>query len=309
MSLPSPYRQMTFAEELLDRPDELQASYERDGYLFFRGVLDRAEVERVAGELLEAMRDEDLVEPSADRRQPARWSGRPLDAIDDRPFYEVPYYPKLLDTETTQRFLLHVFGEPVFTFRSLTVRYALPADARHISLPHQDHFFIRHTAAFRTLWVPLLPIEPAGGALAVACGSHRAGLRRHEETDVLSYVLKGRRQRGLPLNEVPQPWHTTTYRPGDALLFHSHTLHWALPNESQSVRLSVDVRCQPASEPRSWQSRTTLPEQRELRRAAQAIAAAEGISEDLFEKVIIEMMAQGVPAERERMIELAAALR
>ena len=48
---------MTFAEELLDRPDELQASYERDGYLFFRGVLDRAEVERVAGELLEAMRD------------------------------------------------------------------------------------------------------------------------------------------------------------------------------------------------------------------------------------------------------------
>ena len=28
----------------------------------------------------------------------------------------------------------------------------------------------------------------------------------------------------------------------------------------------------------------------------QAIAAAEGMSEDLFEKVIIEMMARGVPA-------------
>ncbi|MDE0219619.1 MAG: hypothetical protein OXJ90_10130 [Spirochaetaceae bacterium] len=49
--------------------------------------------------------------------------------------------------------------------------------------------------------------------------------------------------------------------------------------------------------------------QRELRRDAQAIAAAEGMSEDLFEKVIIEMMAQGVPAERGRMVELAAALR
>ena len=249
------------------------------------------------------------------------WSSRPRTAASRRggaagrstpsttaPSTRFPTIPKLLDTATTQRFLLRVFGEPVFTFRSLTVRYALPADDRHISLPHQDHFFIRHTAAFRTLWVPLLPIEPPGGALAVAAGSHRAGLRRHEETDVLSYVLKGRRQRGLPLAEVPQPWHTTTYRPGDALIFHSHTLHWALPNESQSVRLSVDVRCQPASEPRSWQSRTTVPEQRELRRAAQAIAAAEGMSEDLFEKVIIEMMAQGVPAERERMIELAAAL-
>lgn len=308
MSLPAPYQQMAFAD-VLDRPEELRDAFERDGYLFFRGVLDRAEVGQVAGDLLAAMRAEALVEPSADGRQPARWSGRPLDAIDDRSFYDVPYHPELLDTETTQRLLLRVFGEPVFTFRSLTVRYALPADDRHISLPHQDHFFIRHTAAFRTLWVPLLPIEPAGGALAVACGSHRAGLRRHEETDVLSYVLKGRRQRGLPLDDVPHPWHTTTYRPGDALLFHSHALHWALPNESDSVRISVDVRCQPASEPRSWQSRTTLAEQRELRRAAQVIAAAAGMSEDLFEKVIIEMMARGVPAERDQMIALAASLR
>ena len=309
MALPAPYQQMAFADDLLDRPDELWDAYERDGYLFFRGVLERAEVDRVAGALLAAMRAEALVEPPADGRRPARWSGRQLDAIDDRSFYEVPYYPELIDTETTQRFLRRVFGEPVFTFRSLTVRYALPADDRHISLPHQDHFFIRHTAAFRTLWVPLLPIEPAGGALAVAAGSHRAGLRRHEETDVLSYVLKGRRQRGLSLDDVPQPWHTTAYRPGDALVFHSHALHWALPNQSESVRLSVDVRCQPASEPRSWQSRTTLSEQRELRRAAQAIAAAEGMSEDLFEKVIIEMMARGVPAERDRMVALAASLR
>ena len=169
MALPAPYQQMASADELLDRPDELQAAYERDGYLFFRSVLDRAEVDRAAGKLLEAMRAEDLVDPPPDGSRPARWSGRPLDAIDDRGFYEVPYYPDLLDTATTQRFLLRVFGEPVFTFRSLTVRYALPADDRHISLPHQDHFFIRHTAAFRTLWVPLLPIEPAGGALAVSC--------------------------------------------------------------------------------------------------------------------------------------------
>ena len=70
----------------------------------------------------------------------------------------------------------------------------------------------------------------------------------------------------------------------------------------------MDVRCQPASEPRSWQSRTPLAEQRELRHAAQAIATAEGMSEDLFEKVIIEMMARGVPAERKPMIDLAARL-
>ena len=47
--------EVTFADELLDRSDELQAVYERDTYLFFRGVLDRIEVERAADELLAAM--------------------------------------------------------------------------------------------------------------------------------------------------------------------------------------------------------------------------------------------------------------
>ena len=76
MSLPAPYQQMAFADELFDRPDELRDAYERDGYLFLRGVLDRAEVDRVAGDLLAAMRAEDLVEPSA-RRPPARAMERP----------------------------------------------------------------------------------------------------------------------------------------------------------------------------------------------------------------------------------------
>ena len=108
MALPAPYQQMALADELLDRPDELQASYERDGYLFFHGVLDRAEVDRVAGELLEAMRAEELVDPPPDGSRPARWSGRPLDAIDDSGFYELSYYPELLDTATTQRFLRRI---------------------------------------------------------------------------------------------------------------------------------------------------------------------------------------------------------
>ena len=42
MALPARYQQMAFADELLDRPVALQNAYERDGYLFFRGMLHRA---------------------------------------------------------------------------------------------------------------------------------------------------------------------------------------------------------------------------------------------------------------------------
>ena len=54
--------------------------------------------------------------------------------------------------------------------------------------------------------------------LAVAEGSHKGGLREHVEQDVYSYVLKGRKQKGLELEDIAEPWLTGAYRPGDVLI-------------------------------------------------------------------------------------------
>ena len=54
----------------------------------------------------------------------------------------------------------------------------------------------------------------------------------------------------MDIDKVPGEWVTTDYRLGDAIVFHSLTVHKALPNQSlDRFRLSVDYRFSPASQP------------------------------------------------------------
>ena len=46
-----------------------------------------------------------------------------------------------------------------------------------------------------------------------------------------------------------QDWASASYRPGDVLVFHSLTVHWAPPNRGERLRLSCDYRYQLASDP------------------------------------------------------------
>ena len=299
------YGELEVANDYLDDPEKLNAVLERQGYLFFRAVLDAGEVGAVREDFAAELRRQGFAAPGAS--EPV-WTGKDLEELDDDRLYMLDYYPKLLDTDTTQRFFESVFGGPVFTFRSCTIRHSTPHDTKRGSPPHQDHFYIRHTPDFRTMWIPLMDIDRTVGGLAVAEGSHKRGLQEHTELDVYSYVLKGRRQKGVAQENISEPGLTTSYSPGDILVFHSHMIHWGLPNRSDRIRLSIDVRCQPASAPRSWQSESTLLEQRQLRTDAREIAIGEGASEELFEALVIEMMSRGVRAERGPIRELIAEL-
>jgi len=63
----------------------------------------------------------------------------------------------------------------------------------------------------------------------------------------------GLTEAGLTEAELPTgpgiAWHTTDFKAGDALLFHSHTIHKALPNLTPDrLRLSTDNRYQRSDE-------------------------------------------------------------
>ena len=289
------YGEFQVANDYVDDIEALDSIFDRQGYLFFRDVLDTRQVEEVKSDFVRELQKQGFVRPGVS--EPI-WTGRGVDDLDDGALYGLDYYPKLLDSEKTQAFFRRLFREPVFTFRSCAVRYTMPNDEVYGSPAHQDHFYINHTTDFRTMWLPLMDIDREVGGLAVAEGSHKRGLREHVEQDVYSYGLKGRKQKGVELQEVHEPWLTTSYSPGDIVVFHPHTLHWAPANRSDRVRLSIDVRCQPASSPRSWLSGSTLLEQRQFRTDVQKIATEEGASAELFEALVIEMMARGTRAEQ-----------
>ena len=201
-----------------------------------------------------------------------------------------------------------MFGGPVFTFRQCTLRYSVPNDKKYGSPAHQDNFYIKHGTNFRTMWIPLMDIDREVGGLALADGAHEHGLRHHEEQDIYSYVLRGRRQSGVVLEDVAGRRLTTTYRPGDALVFHSHMVHWGLPNRSDKIRLSIDVRCQPASSPRSWQVESSIADLRRLRDEVRMISLEEGAGEELFETLVIQVMARDAKPDHAEVRELIAEL-
>ncbi len=292
-----PVGELRSANHLLNNFEKLSALFQEEGYLFFRNVLNESAVLRAKQEFVRVLQQQGVA--TGDESE-AIWTGAGLDQIDDDALYVLAGYQELLDLESTRRFVEGIFAEPVFMYRNVDIRFALPNDERHLTPSHQDHFFIRQTERFRTVWIPLMTIERKVGGLAVAARSHHRGLLEHvEHENAYSYIFRGRKQRGVPLESIPQTWLTADYRPGDLLVFHSLMIHRALPNTSDRIRLSLDTHYQPLSEPRTWQAEKTILELRHYRRSVREIAFAEGASEQLFESVLIDMMKQGLEAEKE----------
>jgi 1-deoxypentalenic acid 11beta-hydroxylase len=294
------------ANNYLDDPERLNAQFAEDGYLFFRGVLEG--VESVKREFVRVLQAQGAVKDGAS--EPV-WTGMNVDQIDDDGLYRARSVTELFESRHNIEICQRIFGEPVFVFRSPTVRYSLPHDPEHVSPPHQDYFFVRFNQEFRTFWIPLMDIDEEVGGLAIAPGVHKQGLFNHTEADhVYSYVFKGRKQMGIPLESVPRPWLTTDYHPGDVLVFHNLMVHWALPNRSDRIRLSIDNRCQPINAIRTWQAEKSILEARAFRQTAQRIAMDEGASEELFEAIIIQLMGRNLEPGRAQiktlMTELSA---
>jgi len=283
----------------LSDPDDLVRQYESNGYLFFRGVLAEDDVLQVKEDLVRVLQEQGLVKAGV--KEPF-WSGAGYDRVDDEALYALPSYVDLFERSTTRAFLEKVFKEPVFTARCVTIRYALPNDPAHVSAAHQDGFYVPGISALRTLWVPLMAIDRKRAPLAIAAGSHKAGLLDHvEQQDLDSYILKGRKQSGINWKEKNFTWLTADFQPGDVLMFHRQTVHRALPNNSDRIRLSLDTRCHPQTIAPTFQNQCTILELRRYRERAHQVAETLQVDQTLFETLILEMMARGTPAEETAM--------
>jgi len=118
---------------------------------------------------------------------------------------------------------------------------------------HQDLGVITDDAdetEMLTVWFPITRATVDNGCLAVIPGSHRDELSLH-----------CRSRDALTLNQVCIPDSLVSSRsvplpmePGDVLFMHRKTQHCGLPNRSDEVRWSFDLRYQPIGQPtgRRW---------------------------------------------------------
>jgi hypothetical protein len=136
-----------------------------------------------------------------------------------------------------------LFGEDVLVHPRNIARIMFPNNNRFTTPPHQDFIHIQGSTRTYTAWMPLGECPLELGGLTVLAGSHRVGV-------LPVHPASGAGGVGVATEDLGLTWVSESFRLGDALLFHSHTVHRALDNGTPDrLRLSVDYRYQPLSEP------------------------------------------------------------
>lgn len=95
---------------------------------------------------------------------------------------------------------------------------------------HQDgYYFCLEPNSACTVWIPLEPVDEENGALTYVRGSHRNGVLEHGASSILGF------SQGLTAGLPGTADHVVcAVQPGDVLVHHSLTIHYAGPNRSQN---------------------------------------------------------------------------
>ncbi|GGS88093.1 MULTISPECIES: 1-deoxypentalenic acid 11-beta-hydroxylase [Streptomyces] len=258
------YRDYVDCTPLLDDREALDRFYDEHGYLYLRGALDRGLVRTAAEQMLEGLVALGHAAPGTTLDTLTIDS---FEAVDEVAMHDYVKYDDLWNHPSTLKVWEQAFGEPVFVFRSTTIRYYPSAAGREepsfLTPLHQDGFYIGPNKDFRTAWIPLLPTSNGIGGVALADGSHKKGPREHVLTE--NFRRFGHPVRGIPAEEFEAdgPLLFSPMEPGDVLLFHAWMCHKSVPNVSvdpAGMRMSMDTRVQPATSHRGFNALTPWPE-------------------------------------------------
>jgi ectoine hydroxylase-related dioxygenase (phytanoyl-CoA dioxygenase family) len=240
------------ATPLLNDAEALRQRMDTDGFVYFRGLISRATVLELRRQILEVCQkygwiasDTDLMDgladPSVDQIEPFCGVGVSRNAYQDvyrlEAFHQLAQHPAIIGMLQT------LFGETVFAHPRHIARLMLPAKTNAPTPPHQDYIFIQGTKTVFTCWMPLGDCPQSLGGLSVLRGSHKLGI-------LPVRAAAGAGDRTVILDDVDQEWCQGDFQAGDALVFHSLTVHKSIPNLNKNrIRLSCDFRYQPISLP------------------------------------------------------------
>jgi len=240
---------LLIGNDALADPKSLRAKMGDHGYLFLKNVAPHAPILALRGDILNLCRAAGWIAAGA-RDLDADWSGAGPFTEGDPAYMEVykqvihlDSFKALPEDPAIVSIMEKVIDGPVLVHRRKIGRITFPNNAAQATGAHQDFFYIRGTQATYTMWMPVgdCPIEL--GCLAVLDGSHRQGFVEHVTVPGKKYAGFG-----LPNDRLPggaNEWHASDFELGDVLIFHSHTIHEALPNLTKDqLRFSVDNRYQ-----------------------------------------------------------------
>lgn len=228
------------SNDLLGDKAALDAAFARDGYLFFRNVVDREILDKLAQAFLGELKAAGVVD--RDAKEPIHNGSIAridYDALAGMRLKQKSAWVEFVDHPKFVGFIEQVVGGKARRLPVAETRMIPPDtgdDLNRIRFfgEHQDGFF-NEGYRFFGCWVPIWDGSRATGGLVVAEGSHRLGLL-HDASKPPEYLI--------PTGTIPDSaWRTTDFRAGDLLMFDHKIVHSGLRNRSDNYfRVSIDVR-------------------------------------------------------------------
>lgn len=221
----------------------LEEAIDRDGYWFFRDVLDKdaiGAIRKVYQDYLVEMGVADADDPEC-RYNGADYSGLPINSNVTK-LNEAKVHRMLHEAPAINAFFTRLFGCDPFWVPITVHRTNPPVQDRsgsRFDFIHDDGVY-NEGLPFLICWVPVDDIDADVGGLALVEGmSRKPTLHRRE----------GMKINPIQIEDVPEDkWRRTHYRPGDVLLMDLRTPHSGISNISTDrFRLSMDTRIMPSS--------------------------------------------------------------
>lgn len=243
-------------------PDQLDF-YRTQGYLLVEDVLAPSVFDRLITEI------DAIVDAAA---QEAHSAGELAELHADLPFAKrlVHIHSQLADPEPllrqvngklktegmfailTQPALLDivesVIGPEILAHPQFNLRAKLPNQDATVVPWHQDLGYLQPDAEetfMVNFWIPLVDATPENGCMEVIAGSHRAPLIGHEHGLGPGANFKGITDQYLPPGEQV----SCPVKAGGVLLIQHKTIHRSIPNLSDHIRWSLDLRYSDPAQP------------------------------------------------------------
>lgn len=231
---------------LRDDGGRLRGRLAEDGYLFFRRLIEPASVRAVREDVLSALDRAGWLAPGSPATDARPGPAIRREGADDfwdgyRRVQRVERFHRLAHRPEVRAVLRTLLADDVVVHPQKIARASFPRSC-FTTPPHQDFRYIQGTTDTFTVWMPLGDCPAELGGLRVLAGSQDNGL-----LPVGSATGAG----GLAVDvrDDHPDWVSTGYEAGDVLVFHSLTVHGAMDNTADRLRLSVDYRYQSAREP------------------------------------------------------------
>lgn len=243
-------KEFRVSNDAMDDPIELRRRMDEEGYIFIKKLHDPDRLLSLRREMMQVCVDggwlvqgTDVMSGIADVSAQCTEGDRKYTDVYHE-IYKLESFHRSGHWPETLGIIEKIVDGPALAHPKKIARLWFPQYTEHTTPIHQDFVHFQGIFDTYTCWSPVgdCPIEL--GALAVLPGSHKINAVHDHHFSLGAGSL------AIDEADLADNWVTTNYEIGDALFFHSLTVHQALPNLTEDrLRISLDNRYQASGFP------------------------------------------------------------